>query len=145
MNSESVDLTRTPGPRGADKRLNIALWVLQGMLALTFFGASSGKLLGRPEMVALFDAIGVGQWFRYVTGVCELAGAVTILVPRTRFWGVSLLASVMVGAIATHLAILHTSPAGPVILLLLAGAVLWGRRSDVAGRAGYESEPRLAP
>jgi hypothetical protein len=54
--------------------------------------------------------------------------------PKTRFWGACLLASIMFGAVATHLAILHTLPAGSVILLLLASIVLPSRRSDV-GRA----------
>jgi len=30
------------------------------------------KLSGAPPMVALFDAIGVGQWFRYVAGAPEV-------------------------------------------------------------------------
>jgi VIT1/CCC1 family predicted Fe2+/Mn2+ transporter len=47
--------TRAPQRKGA----NIALWVLQALLALAFVGAASGKLLGKPEMVALFEAVGV--------------------------------------------------------------------------------------
>lgn len=78
--------------------------------------------------------IGVGQWFRYATGICELAGGVMVLVRRTRLLGAALLACVMAGAVATHLAILHTSPAGPLALLVRAGIVIWGRRSD-GGRA----------
>jgi putative oxidoreductase len=57
------------GPR---KGLNIALWCVQGLLAV-FVGASAGKLMGKPEMVALFEAVGIGQWFRYVTGLLELS------------------------------------------------------------------------
>ena len=38
--------------------------------------------MGKPEMVALFTAVGFGQWFRYVTGILELTGAVLIMVPR---------------------------------------------------------------
>ncbi len=133
MNSKSLELSRTSVP-ASGKALNFALWAGAGLLALAFLGACSGKLMGRPEMVALFETIGVGQWFRYATGVCELAGGIMVLVPRTRIWGAGLLACVMLGAIATHLAILHNSPAGPLTLLILAGIVLWGRRLDV-GRA----------
>src|SRR3984893_13577061 len=115
---------RAPQGNGA----NIALWVLQALLALAFVGAASGKLLGKPEMVALFDAVGVGQWFRYVTGLMELAGALLIVIPRTKFFGAALLSLVMVGAVLTHLFILHNAPTAPAVLLVLAGIVAWGRR-----------------
>jgi putative oxidoreductase len=119
--------TRPPQRKGA----NIALWVLQALLALAFVGAASGKLLGKPEMVALFETVGVGQWFRYVTGLMELTGALLIVVPRTKFFGAALLSVVMVGAVLTHLFILHTAPTAPVVLLVLAGVVAWARRGEV--------------
>jgi putative oxidoreductase len=118
---------RAPQRKGA----NIALWVLQGLLALAFVGAAFGKLLGKPEMVALFEAVGVGQWFRYVTGLMELTGALLIVVPRTKFFGAALLYMVMVGAVLTHLFILHSPPTAPAILLVLAGIVAWARRGEV--------------
>ena len=114
------------------KALNIALWSVQALLALAFVAAASGKLLGKPEMVGLYDAIGIGQWFRYVTGLIELTGAALILVPRARVIGAGLLASTMVGAIATHVFVLHNSPVAPLVLLALVGLVLWGRRQEVA-------------
>jgi hypothetical protein len=113
------------------KGTNIALWVLQALLALAFVGAGSSKLLGKPEMVALFEAVGVGQWFRYVTGLLELTGALLIVVPRTKFFGAALLSVVMVGAVLTHLFILHTAPTAPAVLLALAGIVAWARRGEV--------------
>jgi putative oxidoreductase len=119
--------TNTPQSKGA----NTALWVLQGLLALAFVGAASGKLLGKPEMVALFEAVGIGQWFRYVTGLLELTGAVLIVVPRTKFFGAALLCMVMVGAVLTHLFILHSAPTAPAVLLVLAGVVAWVRRGEV--------------
>ena len=118
-------------PARAGKALNIALWVVQLLLALAFVGASSGKLLGKPEMVGLFDAIGIGQWFRYVTGLLEATGAILVVVPRTKAFGAALLAMVMVGAVLTHLFILHNAPTAPAVLLVLAGTVVWARRSDV--------------
>jgi putative oxidoreductase len=118
-------------PARAGIVMNIALWVVQILLALAFLGASYGKLLGKPEMVGLFEAIGIGQWFRYVTGLLEVTGAVLIVVPRTKAFGAALLAMVMVGAVLTHLFILHNAPTAPAVLLLLAGAVVWGRRGDL--------------
>jgi len=34
-----------------------------------FLMAGGSKLAGVPAMVSLFDQVGVGQWFRYVTGI----------------------------------------------------------------------------
>ena len=107
---------------------DIALWCVQALLAFVFAGASWAKLNGNSEMVALFTAVGFGQWFRYVTGVLELTGAVLIVVPKTRRIGAALLATVMLGALAAHLFILHVPLTTPGILFLMSGLVVWGRR-----------------
>lgn len=87
--------------RGAatGRPLDILLWCVQAVLALVFVSASWAKLMGTPEMVALFTAVGSGQWFRYVTGILELTGAVLIMVPKTRRIGAALLATIMLGAL----------------------------------------------
>ena len=79
----------------------------------------------------VFEAVGIGQWFRYVTGLMELTGALLIVVPRTKFFGAALLSMVMVGAVLTHLFILHNAPTAAAILLVLAGIVAWARRGAV--------------
>jgi putative oxidoreductase len=33
-------------------------------------------VFGDPAMVEMFATIGIGQWFRYVVGALEIAGAV---------------------------------------------------------------------
>ena len=108
--------------------LDLLLWCVQAFLALVFVGASWAKLMGQPEMVALFTAVGLGQWLRYVTGILELTGAVLIMLPQTRRMGAALLATVMLGALTAHLFILHVSLTTPGILFLLSGLVVWGRR-----------------
>ena len=69
----------------------------------------------------IFDQIGFGQWFRYFTGVVEIAGALLLLVPATRMWGAALLACTMCGALLVHVFVMGISPptAGVVILLLV--------------------------
>jgi uncharacterized membrane protein YphA (DoxX/SURF4 family) len=111
----------------------IALWGLQVGLAAMFLLAGGSKLTGAPEMVALFDAVGVGQWFRYVTGLVEVTSAVALLVPSLALFGALLLASTMVGAIATHLFIVGGSLALPGVLLLGLLIVLWARRDRLTG------------
>ena len=69
----------------------IALWAVQIALAGMFLLAGSSKLLSAPAMVGLFDAIGIGQWFRYVTGSIEVVSAVALLVPAWAAFGALLL------------------------------------------------------
>jgi uncharacterized membrane protein YphA (DoxX/SURF4 family) len=107
---------------------NVALWVLQVGAAAMLFMAGWMKLTGAPDMVALFDAIGVGQWFRYVTGGIEVGGAALLLVPRLAGMGALLLAATMVGAIITHVAVIGGSFAVPLVLLVVTATIAWARR-----------------
>ena len=59
----------------------IGAWTLQAVLAAAFLAAGFAKLAGVPFMVDLFEQIGLGQWFRVLTGVVEVVGAVALLVP----------------------------------------------------------------
>jgi putative oxidoreductase len=118
----------TGTPRRA---LNIALWTLQTLAALTFVAAGSGKVLGSADMIALFDAVGIGQWFRYVTGSLEGLGALLLIVPGKAAFGAVLLACVMAGAVVAHLTVLHTAPTAPLVLFVLTALIGWGRRSQL--------------
>jgi len=111
----------------------IALWGVQVVLAGMFLLAGGSKLAGAAAMVALFDAIGVGQWFRYVTGGIEVVSAVALLVPALAAFGAIALAATMVGAVATHLFIVGGSPAVPVVLLLGSLAIAWAHRDQLSG------------
>jgi putative oxidoreductase len=118
------------------KALNIALWTLQVLLALAFVAAGSGKLLGSADMIALFEAVGIGQWFRYVTGSLEVLGAFLLIVPGTTALGAVLLACVMAGAVVAHLTVIHTAATAPLVLFALTAIIAWGRRSQLAGLLG---------
>ena len=82
-----------------------------------------GQLADAAPMVAMFEQIGIGQWFRYFTGALEVACAVLLLIPGTSAIGATLLAVTMVGAILTHLFVIGGSPAMPIILLLITSTV----------------------
>ena len=122
------DVLATPG-----KALNILLWTLQVLVALAFVATGSGKLLGSADMIALFDAVGIGQWLRYVTGLLEVLGAVLLIVPSTAAFGSVLLACVMAGAVVAHLTVLHTATTAPLVLFALTALIAWGRRSPLTG------------
>jgi len=85
----------------------IALWLTQVVLAVIFLMAGGSKLAGVPAMVSLFDAVGLGQWFRYVTGVIEITSGIALLVPRTAVFGALLLIPTMLGAMVTNVFIVH--------------------------------------
>jgi putative oxidoreductase len=123
-NTPSVFPVRRPLSKG----LNITSWVLQGLAAAAFLAAGGSKLAGVPAMVEMFAKLGAGQWFRYLTGALEVIGAVALLVPRMAFYGAVLLATVMVGAVVTHLAFLGGSPIPAVMLLVIVGTVAYLRR-----------------
>ena len=107
-------------------------WGLQILLAAAFLAAGLSKLAGVPMMVDLFDRVGMGQWFRYVTGLVEVGGAVLLLVPGLAGAGALLLAATMVGAVLAHLAVLGDSPAAALVLLALILVLLALRRDQVA-------------
>jgi putative oxidoreductase len=109
----------------------IALWLTQAALALMFLMAGGSKLAGVPAMVSLFDQIGVGQWFRNVTGIIELTAGIALLVPSAAVFGAMLLIPTMLGAIVVNVFIVPASPAMPLLLLLLAVAVVWARRHQL--------------
>jgi MYXO-CTERM domain-containing protein len=109
----------------------IALWLTQVALALMFLIAGGSKLAGVPAMVSLFDQVGVGQWFRYVTGIIELTAGIALLIPSAAVFGAMLLIPTMLGAIVINVFVVPASPAPPLVLLLLAAAVAWARRHQL--------------
>lgn len=118
----------TPTDRG--KGLNVTLWIVQALLAAFFILASAlPKLAGSGDMVDLFNDIGIGQWFRYVVGGLELAGGIGLLIPRLAGLAGLGLTGVMVGAVVTQVAVLREPSMAvlPVVLLVVAAAVAWGR------------------
>jgi uncharacterized membrane protein YphA (DoxX/SURF4 family) len=106
----------------------VVLWVGQLALAAAFLVAGGAKLAGAPAMVGMFNALDVGQWFRYVTGAIEVTGAVSLLVPALAPYGAILLAVTMVCAVATHLLIVGGSALPALVLLAASVAIAWARR-----------------
>jgi putative oxidoreductase len=107
-----------------------ALWVGQIALAAMFLFSGGSKLVGSPAMVALFDAIGWGQWFRYLTGAIEMSAAIALLIPSVSVFGAMLLIPTMIGASAANL-FLGQTVIPPLVLLIVASAVAWARRHEL--------------
>jgi uncharacterized membrane protein YphA (DoxX/SURF4 family) len=111
------------------KKSSVPLLILKVLVALAFLASGIGKLVGVPAMVELFARIGFGQGFRYLTGGLEVLGAIGLFVPALTFYSATLLAAVMVGAIAFHLSVIGGSPAPPITLLILLMAIAWLSRA----------------
>lgn len=92
--------------------------LLRWIMLAVFVGAGSAKLLGVSSMVALFTAVGFGQWFRYVIGIGELTGALLLASPRTALPGTCLLSLLMIGAAGTEMFILRRLPLSSGLTLL---------------------------
>ena len=99
---------------------NVAGWILCLLLAFVFIMVGGMKLSGRPNMVQEFEQVGLGQWFRYFTGILEVSGGVGVLIPRYSRWAALLLVAVMMGAIVAHLTVIHNPPTLPALLLVIA-------------------------
>src|SRR3982750_3690027 len=117
-------------------RRRITLWVVRGLAAFAFVSAGSLKLIGVPMMVTVFDHVGFGQWFRYVTGAIEVGGAILLLSPRFVGAAATLLGCTMVGAIISHLTVVPGSPVPATILLTLCVVIAWSYRSTTLALLG---------
>ncbi|KZD23441.1 DoxX family protein [Tardiphaga robiniae] len=110
---------------------SISLWAVRGLLALAFAAAGTAKLYGVPMLVEEFEHIGLGQWFRYLTGTLEILGAALIIIPSTVAFGAVLLCCIMIGAIFTHVFVIGGSPIPAIVLLTLSGIVAYAKRATI--------------
>jgi putative oxidoreductase len=124
-------ITRPTGrPTTLRRTGRIARWVLQVFLAVQFASGGVLKLTGDARMVDLFGDVGAGQWLRYLVGVCEVAAAVGLLVPRLAALAALGLTALMAGAVVTNLMI-GISPAMPAVFLLIAAVIVHSRRAQL--------------
>lgn len=111
--------------------MKYAILAIKALLTLAFLAAGLSKLAGVEMMVATFDAVGVGQWFRYVTGAIEVAGAILLWVKGREVYGAGLLTVTMVGAVIAHLALLGPSAVPALGLGLLSATIVWTHKGDL--------------
>lgn len=109
-------------------------WAVRGGVAVFFFVFGMEKFSSDPgsHWVKLFGQIGAGVWFRYFTGVVEVLGGLLVLIPRTVFIGLAVLACTMAGAVII-LAFVVGQPGDSIfpgiffMALVAIGAIRWGR------------------
>lgn len=120
----------TAAVAGPGRRTRLAVRTLQIVLSLFFAVASAGpKLVGHSSAAEGFDRIGYGDWYMYLVGGLELAGAVALVIPVLS--GVSALAlmGLMIGAFVTQVTVFEGENAlTPVIFFALLAVVAVVRR-----------------
>ncbi|MFF2619032.1 DoxX family protein [Kitasatospora sp. NPDC058046] len=114
------------------------VWTLRILLALFFALASAlPKMLALPAATTVFDAIGAGHWFMYLTGLVELAGAVGLLVRRLAGPAATALIVFLAFAFVTQLTAMHGENAGtPFVFMVPLAVIAWNRRSETAEPLG---------
>jgi uncharacterized membrane protein YphA (DoxX/SURF4 family) len=124
-----MNVTSSVGTRGSARRLGA--WTLQVVVAAAFFAAGAAKLAGVTFMIQIFDQIGVGQWFRIVTGVVEIVGAFALVYPGMAAIGGLWLGFTMVCAVAIHVFVMHSSPMPAGVLVALNALIVYLRRDEL--------------
>lgn len=123
----------------ARRRRNVAVWILQGLLATVFAIVGFAKLSGNPMMVVTFEQLGFGQWFRYLSGSIEVLFSALLLVRPLAAIAAAVLGCTMLGATLAH-AMVGGSPIAAIVLGTLCAVVSWYRWSGAA-RARDETRP----
>ncbi len=104
------------------------LWALKIVIAALFLIAGIAKLAGAPQLVAEFAQIGFGQWFRYLTALIEIAGALLLLWPAFAALGALLLVGINIGALLAQIFALHGDVVHPIVLGALTALLAWTHR-----------------
>jgi putative oxidoreductase len=102
----------------------LTTWLPRIAVAVAFVSLGIDKFSSDSTWVRLFDQIGFGQWFRYVTGAIQLAGGVLVLIPRTCLAGLALLGCTMAGAVLVWVFVLNTPGNAVIPAAILGGLVV---------------------
>lgn len=111
-----------------------ALWIVQVLLALLFLFAGAVKLITPVEQIA--QQIHLSGWFIRFIGVCEVLGAIGLILPgllRIKPWltplAAALLVVIMIGAtVVTWQMKPGAGAALPLVTGILCAFVAYGRR-----------------
>jgi uncharacterized membrane protein YphA (DoxX/SURF4 family) len=132
----AAPITTTAGVRNAARparsRARTSLMALQIALALFYAVASAApKLLGVDAAADSFDRIGFGDWFMYLTGALELAGAIALVIPVLYQVAAVAMIGLMICATITQITVFNgDNVATPIIFILPLAVIAWARRDS---------------
>jgi uncharacterized membrane protein len=115
--------------------MTYVLWIVQVLLSLTFLFAGSTKFIMTVEQMNSMAKIPLPGWFIHFIGICEILGAIGLILPwllgiKPRLTPLAAcgLVIIMIGAVTLTVAGGDILPAlFPLIVGLLAAFVAWGR------------------
>jgi putative oxidoreductase len=112
-----------------EPRNSLSEWMSRGAIAVFFFAVGLDKF--GNSWVKFFDQLGIGQWFRYFTGIVEIAGGALVLIPATVTLGLGLLACTMASAALILIFVIHRPQDSVFSGALLIGLIAywWNRRT----------------
>jgi putative oxidoreductase len=114
--------------------MNIVLWIIQILLGLLFAFSGSMKFIMSAEQMNEGAPVAWPAWFLHFIGICEILGAIGLIVP----WltgikrgltplAASLLIIIMIGATVVSAMMSIPIAIVPFVVLLLLIVVAWGR------------------
>jgi putative oxidoreductase len=98
-------------------------WFPRVALAMVYLLIGKSKFDPHGMYVRIFDRIGFGDWFRYLTGTLQITGSILVLIPQTFLAGILILACTMAGAVLAWIFFLG-SPGTAVIPGVLCCVIL---------------------
>ena len=135
MNSPPISVSGAATP---SKALHAGLWIVQGLLGVTFAGTALWKFLTPiPELAAMIPWAGqVSPAFLYMTAVFDLAGGVGVVLPaltriKPQLTGLAALGCALLQVCAIVFHVSRGEAANTpfnFLLVLLSLFVFWGRR-----------------
>jgi putative oxidoreductase len=113
-------------------RFDVTGWVLRLSAGAIFLAVGIAKFGTESTWAKLFAEIGLGSWFRYLTGMLQVVGGLLLIAPPTTRAGAVLVGCTMAGAVLVHLLVLDTGVGGAIIpaAVLIFVAVIALRRPD---------------
>jgi putative oxidoreductase len=118
------------------RTMPIVLWVLRVLMAALFLFAAFAKLTSMQIEVDAFAMLPVGQWFRYLVGLLELAGGICVLIPTISGLGAIVLLVVDVGAFFAQILFLHQDWIHPIVIGAILVALIYLQRDAIRERLG---------
>jgi putative oxidoreductase len=120
-----------------NRTVNTIAWVLQVLMAAVFLTSGGAKIIGTPMMVATFDGIGVGQWFRFATGAIEVGSGIALLIPGLAAFATLLLIPTMICAAIAHVYVIGGSPVSALVLAGVGVIILALRIDQIDGALAW--------
>ena len=101
-------------------------WSLRVAVAVIFAVTGVEKFSSSPTSywLGLFAEIGLGQWFRFFTGIVEILGGLLFLIPALTTIAAAILIATMLGAVLVHAVVFHHPGNGIVPAAYLIGVLV---------------------